>query len=551
MRTPVILLKWLGGILPVAIMAASGAGADNVAAHYHFAGAADLSRQTNFAATTKLLNLETSVAFKRLVVDRFSSYLATGLPMDAAASSAPLRPLVEDCFGAESVGSFGGAPGGLFEFVLALHLDAARSQIWDENLAKVCQRPGEKLSVANAHGLSWGKGAATLWLLHAGDWLLVGRGTDLQAIRDDFLAQIQKQGRPAPDLAGNFIEADVDWARLEQWLPISFGALKPARTKIELTATRDQIFRMTAQAIYPEAISWSGQPWKPPLKLVTDPLISFTAARDLSPFLAEDIFSGISDDPFPNQFYCWAMAQMPFQNYMAWPVADATNEMRRLSKELPAAFEAKLKTLNDSTLHWAPKQNQIIWNSPWMRMIAPLLGPARSDSQSYLFGELFPLGGKHISPPPELFAQFEHGDNIVYYDWEVTGRRLEQWRLLSELLPIVHKITPAEALQERKAMTTSTNAPKSSKGSKYLPSFVVADNWLNSLASHLTGDTTTEITKTGPAELTIKRRSPFLFTGIELELLTHWMSHAPSVGHIDPQLLPPPAKVTGPGMPSH
>ena len=529
-------------------MSASAAGADNVVAHYHFAGGANLSRLTNFDAATKLLNLEPSVAFKRLVVERFSAYLATGLPVDAPASSALLHPLVEDCFGAESVASFGGASGGPLEFVLALRLDARASQVWDENLGKACQRPGEKLNVASAHGLIWTKGVATLWLLHAGDWLVVGRGTDLQAIRDDFLAQIQKQGRPAPALDGNFFEADVDWPRLQQWLPISFGELKPARAKIDLTATRDQIFRMTAHVTYPETISWNPQPWNPPLKLVTDPLISFTAARDLSPFLGEDVFSGISDDPFPQQFYCWAMAQMPFQSYMAWPVADATNEMRKLSKELPAAFGAKLKVLNDSTLHWDAKQNQIIWNSPWMRMIAPLLGPARSDSQPYLLGQLFPIGGKRISPPSELFAQFQHRDDIVYYDWEVTGRRLEQWRLLSELLPIVHKITPAEAAQEHKAMTSSTGAPKSSR---YLPSFVVADNWLNALAPHLTGDTTTEITKTGPAELTIKRRSPFVFTGIELELLTHWMSHAPSVGHIDPQLLPPPAKVTGPGMPSH
>ena len=67
----------------------------------------------------------------------------------------------------------------------------------------------------------------------------------------------------------------------------------------------------------------------------------------------------------------------------------------------------------------------------------------------------------------------------------------------------------------------------------------------------LTNETTTQITKSGPAELTIKRRSPFLFTALELELLTHWMAHAPSVGRIDPGLLPPAAKVTGPGIPSH
>jgi len=147
--------------------------------------------------------------------------------------------------------------------------------------------------VGNTHGLVWAKSGSTLWLLHAGDWLVVGRGTDLQGVRDDLLAQIQKQGRPVPALDGKFLEADVDWPKLEQWLPISFGTLKPARTKIELTATRDQIFHMTAHAFYPEAISWNAPSWKPPLKLISDPLISFTAARDLSAFMTDDVFKGI------------------------------------------------------------------------------------------------------------------------------------------------------------------------------------------------------------------------------------------------------------------
>lgn len=181
-------------------------------------------------------------------------------------------------------------------------------------------------------------------------------------------------------------------------------------------------------------------------------------------------------------------------------------------------------------------------------MAAPFLEPGHSDNQQFLFGGMFPVGGKRVAPPAELFAQFDHRDDIVYYDWEATGRRLEQWRLLTELLPIVHKITPEEEVKVRQSILSATNAPK---GAKYMPSFVVADNWLNSVASHLSGDTTTEISKTGPAELTIKRRSPFLFTAIELELLTHWMIQAPSVGHIDPNLLPPRAKVSGPGIPPH
>ena len=242
------------------------------------------------------------------------------------------------------------------------------------------------------------------------------------------------------------------------------------------------------------------------------------------------------------------MAGMPFQSYMAWPVPNGTNEIRRLATELPVTLGPKLKALNDSSLRFNPAQNLIIWSSPLLKMTAPSLDVARSDGQSYLVAELFPLPQKVVPPPGELFAQFNRRDDIVYYDWETTGRRLEAWRLLTELLPIIHRMSMDEAVQERKAFEATTNSPKSER---YRPPYIIADNWLAGVAAHLTGDTTTEVAKTGPAELTIKRRSPFLFTSIELELLTHWLAHAPAVGHIDPYLLPPKAKVTGPGMPSH
>jgi hypothetical protein len=300
---------------------------------------------------------------------------------------------------------------------------------------------------------------------------------------------------------------------------------------------------MNAKVEYPEALAWSPQPWRPPLKIISDPLISFTAARDIAPFLTHDIFAGVSDDPFPQQFYCWAIANMPFQDFMAWPAANS-NELNRLSTELPATFGPKIKEMENGTLRWIPKQKQIVWSSPMLRMTAPYLTATESDGQSYLLAGMFPLG-KHIAPPPELFEQFTRRDDVVYYDYETTGRRLEQWRLLTELLPIIHKMTQAEAIQERNAVMASTNAPK---GERYRPSFIVADNWLAGLAPHLNSDTTTEITKTGPAELTVKRRSPFVFTAIELELLTHWLLNAPAVGHVDPHLLPPPAKMTGPGV---
>jgi len=63
----------------------------------------------------------------------------------------------------------------------------------------------------------------------------------------------------------------------------------------------------------------------------------------------------------------------------------------------------------------------------------------------------------------------------------------------------------------------------------------------------MTDNTITEITRTAPAELTVVRQSPFALTSAELVLLSHWIS---GMGRppVNLSLLPPPAKVTGPGI---
>ena len=331
MRIPVPL-AWLGRATALALILTAGiVHADDVAARIHFTGATKLSRQPSFGNAAKLLDLPSSADFKRLVVRRFSEYLATGLPGNNSSAATLLPPLINDALNSETAIVLGGARGQPLQFVIVLHTDDNHARVWDENLAKACQDEGQPLTVGHARGLTLGKGPNALSILHDGEWTLIGRGAGLQATRDDLLAKIEKQGRPAAALSENFLEADIDWPKLQQFLPISFGALKLAKTQISVKAGSDQIFHTTARVVYPENLNWNPQPWNIPLKLVSDPLISFTAARDISPFLGQDPFSGFSQDPFPSQYYCWSMAGMPLENYMAWPVANASNELRHLS----------------------------------------------------------------------------------------------------------------------------------------------------------------------------------------------------------------------------
>ena len=72
------------------------------------------------------------------------------------------------------------------------------------------------------------------------------------------------------------------------------------------------------------------------------------------------------------------------------------------------------------------------------------------------------------------------------------------------------------------------------------------ENWLAGLEYAL-GNTVTEVTRTAPDELTVVRSAPFVFTGLELVWLSHWLADVPA-GPVNMNLMPK-AKMSGPGMP--
>ncbi len=195
---------------------------DTVAVQYHFAGAASVAANTNFALAKRILNFPSSIAFRNLVLDRLANSFWHGLQFNAEGHPVPgLRPLLDDLLTAESVASFGGKSKDHVNFVLAVHLDAKRTQVWQQSLAAALGGKGEPLTEQGFSGTRWNRpGNNAFWMLQARDWVLAGRGDDLQGVRADYLQQIQKNGRPWPPLKETWLQADVNWPRLEAWVPL-------------------------------------------------------------------------------------------------------------------------------------------------------------------------------------------------------------------------------------------------------------------------------------------------------------------------------------------
>jgi hypothetical protein len=515
---------------------------DGVAVQYYFSGAAALAADANFQQAKAILSTPAAKGFRNFVLDRLTGVYGKGLQLDPGPGTAnALRPMLEDLLQAESAGSFGGRDTNRIGFVLAAKLDAKASASWEKNLETALHGKGEALTEEGFSGERWKRaGKTSLWLLRARDWTLAGLGDDLASVRAEYLRNIKKDNRPTP-LSDSWLSASVDWPMLATWAPLSSCPLKLARTTVEVTAAKGRM-RAVAHVSYPQAVAWKAEPWHIPKGLVGGPLSSFTAARDLSPYLnSSDVLSRLSNNPLPGQIYCWALRAMAMESYAAWPVTDATNVLQKLGTEAPPVLNPILEARDHTHLNWSPQKNQLLWIG--MPATDPILQAAHDASGDFLLAKVFPLPADVVPAPAQLFSQFEGRDDLIYYDWELTGLRLQQWRLLSELLPIF----PSSTYQDSGYFKQTKQAGKPGNKPKPLPnSLIVAESWLASMTLP-PGNTVTEVTRTSPSELTVIRNSQFLFTGLEWVLLSHWLADAP-VGPVDLSLLPR-AKITGPGMP--
>ena len=505
----------------------SADGEDAVAVQYHFAGAADLAKDSNFSTAVGIFRAPSSKAYEAFVLNRLARVFSTDLRIGAGGKSAELiRPLLEDLWQAESVGSFGANTNDL-SFILAARLDKSRADVWQKNLEMAIGGKGASFTAESFTGARWDN---AFWMVRTPSWVVVGRGEGLASVRRDYLQGLQKSGRPWPELKNECLQAVIDFPLLAGGSVYRAIPLKPVRTTVDITATGNR-FHITAYLAYAEASAWSPQPWRIPKDLVQEPLVSFTAAQGIKPYLQiSDAFSRLATDPFTNQFYCWAQREMPFESYMAWPVNDASNVLKNLGTKGLGVLNPILAAHDHSKLKWMPATGQIEWVKS--SLMLPFIRVAHDKEEDYLLAGLFPTHDGNPAAPTELWSQFENRSDIVYYNWEFTSLRVHQWRLFSEIMPALAPVSGHSA------------PPPTDK--KVAPPFVAVEDWLAGMEFAL-GNTVTEVTRTAPDELTVTRSAPLVFTGLELVWLSYWLADLPGAP-INMDLMPK-AKVSGPGMP--
>jgi hypothetical protein len=484
------------------------AASEDTLASFHFIGANTLTNNPNAARLRKIWALPESANFRNDVLEKLALASSKALTGDSSTNrAASLQPLFNDLLLVESIGEFHGnvsAP----DVRLAVRLDDARSRVWETNLLKTLQSKAQTVKLEDASGweikLSSGR---SLKLVRAGKWTFVFEGNEPAAAQSAFLNGIKNSS--LADSKKDWLEANVDWPKLQSILPEGFP-LKLARTELKISGRGGEDLRTSVRVIYPEKLNWKSTRWEVPKTIIRDPLISFTAAQDVSPFFKPlKDFQQLSVNPLNNQFFFWAMSQMPFQWYFAMPAKNATNTAKALVPQLAANFNDDLKKREAGTLLVASNHVDLHWRG--LPIIVPFFGPSNpTNASDFLVGGIFPLVPSTNSAPAELFKQIEGRNDVVFYDWEITQARLGQWQMLSQMLPFFSK----EVIVSQKDPSKKTMVPSRAPEQK----------WISAVAP-LLGNTVTEITFKAPNELDVVRKSHIGLNSFELVMLSHWLAH--------------------------
>ena len=444
-------------------------------------------------------------------------------------STNALRPLLDDLVNEESFLEVRQATNQPDTLALAIRLDAQRAALWQTNLAAALE------SFTGTHPTSTTNGWTTVVrspksevrspapntqnpesritycvrLSRSGEWTILALAPSAASkqlstlnpplstgLRLDPLTR-RLQSAPGGRTADVWLEASVDLRRVASAFSLAKN-LPEGLPTLTLAVTGDGKNVLTSGRLnFPKPLPLELEPWNIPTNLVHDPVDSFTAIRGIQSCLAS--LKAWNDQRVgapPNQLFFWAQpATVPFMTYFAAPLPDASNQVWNVTDALLRECNPWItnntvgrleRSTNDTSLGWV--------GVPFM---VPFLRSTADSGSGFAFGGLFAYPFTNQPPPDLLFQQVTSHTNLVYYDWELTGQRVDDWIHIGQLLRLVF-------------------------GKANLPPNSASMAWLNAAKTNLV-NCVTGVAETGPAQLAFTRVSTAGLTALEMHLLADWL----------------------------
>lgn len=502
------LLLGLGaGCKKAAKPAGSGRPSATTIARIHWLGKNLLASETNAAGLMKIWGLPETAKLEAQTLDKLATAPwrrpgSTNL-ISTNAASAMLRPLLDDLISEESFLEVRVLTNHPAEAVLAIRLDKDHAGLWQTNLAAVLASvtgtapspfpTGQGWSVKRPHAPN------LLELTRAGDWTLIGLAQNQNDLLREMVSRIQTRPGAVPFSApatNYWLEAEFDLGRLAQGLQATTNP-PAAYPRLSLKVIGDgENTRTLAQLTFPKSLPLMLEPWNFPTNLVSDPLVSFTAVRGIQPWLASlKLWQDLGVGAPPNQYYFWAKEGIPWQTYCAAPVPNASNVMYQLSERVFTNANTWIASNSVGRIERPAQGNGLAWvGVPFM---GPFISSVNVPEGQFILAGLLPRSVTNNPPPTALMTEVTSRTNLLYYDWELTGPRIDTWARVGQLFRVLLK----------KAQMDPASASMA---------------WVMGLEKKL-GNSATLVTLSAPETITLSRKSAIGLTAAELHLFADWL----------------------------
>jgi hypothetical protein len=476
----------------------------SVFVRWHFVGSSFLAGNTNAAKLKELWALPATRRLAEQTLQKLAHsprvLFGDRITQEEDERGAPLlRPMLDDLIHHESFLQVSGPTDKTAEWTLLVQLPAERIKVWQDNLIQLMQvwKLGTPVTNSLEGFPGWEvKRASTPALIRcveAGQWLALGIGQDQLASVSEAARRIKTGGRPVAAASDYWLQTEMNLPRLREVLDLS-PTIKWPRATLNVVAQGENL-RSNVRMVFPEPVTGPLDPWLVPTNIINDPLISFTAARGIAPWLKNcESLQRLELTPTPNELFCWAQAHVAFQSFLAFPLDGAVTKLERAGGLAASLLDTNWQSRGLAQIAWQTNR-EVLWKG--LPYITPYLHAAEFHGTDFVMGGLFPPAPLTNPPPAELLSQLTSQPKLVYYDWEITQARLASWRILAQLFSII---------ADKPQFTTNTAG---------LP-------WMMAVESKL-GNTITEITADSSTEWSLVRKSHIGFTGIELVALTRWL----------------------------
>jgi hypothetical protein len=390
------------------------------------------------------------------------------------------------------------------EYLLAIRLQDAEAGFWQTNTgALMLSATGTPVESSHTPlgGWSWRRlqPPALIQLSRVPGWVVISVGPERSALVGDVLGRLRNYSNPFSEPATNYwLQADIKPQETTKALGLNWSVPASA-PQLSLAVSGDGGNVLThGELTYPAALPTNHEPWNIPNGLIHEPLTSFTAARGFQSLLAASpLWVSLQVGPPPNQLYCWSQAGSPFETSLAAPLPDAAARVQQVSERLLSRANPWLSAHGYVPFNPLPDSRGVTWGN--LAAVKPFLTSVRLGNNDFVFGGLLAGADSFTNPlvPDSVFQPLLAQPNLVYYDWEFTGKRAQPWLQISQM---------ARTILQR----------------PQLPLDSAAGTWLGNIQLRL-GESLTQVTQTGPNQLSFDRKSTLGLTAPELHLLIDWL----------------------------